>query len=328
MIGYSGVGVYIKNVVFMLNTSINCLGWDVKDVKIYSVFEQYIYLKIPSSKLFWSPHWNIPLLPIRAKKRMVTIHDVYHLAFANQFSALKRWYAKLMIHQAVSRSDIILTVSEFSKQEIIKYTGTKKTIHVVHNGIGVDPSIYDDSLGSLVDAPYILYVGNVKPHKNLSRALAAFEALPAQYADVKFVIVGKKENFITGDDAFIQRALLNPNVIFTGYVDDARLVGYYKHAILLFFPSLYEGFGLPPLEAQACGCPCLVSNAASLPEVCGDSVIYCDPYDVNDMSVQLERLLSNKALQDDLITKGFENIKRFSWEKSAQQIMKIIEENA
>lgn len=324
---YSGVGVYLSNLSIILENSIN-----VADISchssLYSLYEQIcFFIKIKKTNIYWSPHWNIPLLPIRAKKRMVTIHDVYHLAFADQFSLLKRTYARFMINQAVKRSDIILTVSEFSKHEIIKYTGTNKKIHVVYNGIGVEPSIYPDNSNSLFDSPYILYVGNVKPHKNLTRALCAFENLPEKYDDFKFVIVGKKENFITGDDAFVQQALKNKKVMFTDYVDDASLVGCYKFATLLFFPSLYEGFGLPPLEAQACGTPCLVSNVASLPEVCGESVLYCDPYDVDDMSHKLEILLSNQDLQDELVNQGYENIKRFSWEKSAQEILKIIDLN-
>ena len=334
----SGIGRYIRNLVpFLVDEfDITLLGKKeelqnysfVNKVKIiesnsniYSIKEQIeLFKKIPQSDIFWSPHYNIPILPIKAKKRIVTIHDVYHLAFYDNLSLSQKIYSKFMINQAVKKSDIVLTVSNFSKKEIIKYTNTNKNIEIIYNGIEKDwisNDIYPKE-------NYILYVGNVKPHKNLVRALKAFLLLKNK--NIKFKIVGKKEGFITADTQIDKIAKeLGNRVEFTGYVSDDELKKLYQKAKFFLFPSLYEGFGIPPLEAQACGTPVIVSNVASLPEVCQDSTLYCNPYDIYDIKNKMEQLINNETLQEELVQKGFENIKRFSWEKSANKLIKIIE---
>jgi glycosyltransferase involved in cell wall biosynthesis len=242
-----------------------------------------------------------------------------------------------MIDQAIRRSDIVLTDSEFSKKEIIKYTGClDNKIFIVYNAVNLNVfrKIEDIKLLKKVKNIYklpekfILFVGNVKPHKNLKGLLLAYKKLNS--FDFKLVIVGKKEGFITGDNELSKLIntsdLLKKNVIFTGYVKDDDLPFIYNLASIFVFPSLYEGFGIPPLEAMACGCPCVVSNAASLPEVCGDSAYYVNPYDVEDIARGIETVLNDEKLRNDLIKKGFENIKRFSWEESAKKIIQIMRE--
>ncbi len=342
MIDLSGVGRYLKGLIPLLvdKFQITLLGrrqefvrfsWFDKvfiiecNVPIYSIREQFeLPLKIPKCDIFWSPHYNIPILPIGAKKRIVTIHDVYHLAFRHILSLPQRIYAKLMINQAVKRSDIVLTDSEFSRQEIIKYTETSKDIKVVY--IGIELQWYKKQPLSLSERDnYILYVGNVKPHKNLVRALKAFSLLEEK--SLKFKIVGKKEGFITADRKVDEIAKkLGTRVEFTGYVSDDKLKQLYRKAKLFLFPSLYEGFGLPPLEAMACGAPVVVSNIASLPEVCGDAAYYVNPYDVKDIAKGIEIVLKDEELQKELIHKGLERAKLFSWEKSAKKLVKIIKE--
>lgn len=346
----SGIGTYIKNIVpFLINkfeitllgnsteiNQYNCAN-KVKIVecnsKIYSIKEQFeLFKKIPRCDVFWSPHYNIPLLPIKAKKRLVTIHDVFHLAFYDDLSFKQKLYAKAVINQAVSRSDKILTVSKFSVDEIKKYTNTKQNIEIVYNAIDFDKFevIDDKSKLDLIEDKYklpsefLLFVGNVKPHKNIKKLLFALKDI-----DTNLVIVGKKDGFITGDDnisSLIKECNLDNRVFFTGYVDDEDIPVIYNLAKLFIFPSLYEGFGIPPLEAQACGCPVVCSNVASLPEVGGaDSVVYCNPYSVEDIKEKIEIVLNNKDLQNELRQKGFENIKRFSWEESAKKIIEVIE---
>lgn len=346
----SGIGTYIKNIVpFLINkfeitllgnsTEINQYNWANKvkivecNSKIYSIKEQFeLFKKIQRCDVFWSPHYNIPLLPIKAKKRLVTIHDVFHLAFYDDLSFKQKLYAKAVINQAVSRSDKILTVSKFSVDEIKKYTNTKQNIEIVYNAIDFDKFkvIDDKSKLDLIEDKYklpsefLLFVGNVKPHKNIKKLLFALKDI-----DTNLVIVGKKDGFITGDDnisSLIKECNLDNRVFFTGYVDDEDIPVIYNLAKLFIFPSLYEGFGIPPLEAQACGCPVVCSNVASLPEVGGaDSVVYCNPYSVEDIKEKIEIVLNNKDLQNELRQKGFENIKRFSWEESAKKIIEVIE---
>ncbi|MEF3279926.1 MAG: glycosyltransferase family 4 protein [Elusimicrobiota bacterium] len=339
MIASSGIGSYIVNIVpFIINKfKVYLLGdrekirkfLSVEDEKIidfntniYTLTEQLLYpVKIYSCDIFWSPHYNIPLLPIKAKKLMVTIHDVYHLAFKNTLTLKQKLYADLMFYVATRKPDIILTDSNFSKKEIIKYTKTSKNIEVVYNA--VDEKLFFSS-DNVSKEDYILYVGNIKPHKNLIRALEAFSLI--KNSKLKFKIVGKYENFITFDKKAIEKINNNSErVELTGYVDNDKLRYLYQKAKLLLFPSLYEGFGLPPLEAMACGCPCVVSNVASLPEVCGDAAYYVDPYSVENIAEGIEKVLADESLRQDLIRKGFENIKRFSWEKSANKIIEIIE---
>lgn len=345
----SGIGTYIRNLVpFLVDRFQVVLLGDSQEIqeyewakkveiiecksKIYSIKEQFELVKrIPKCDLFWSPHYNIPILPIRAKKRMVTIHDVFHLVYLDTLSFKQKLYAKLVINQALRRSDIVLTVSQFSADEIKKYTGTTKHIHVVYNAVDfkkfrpIDDIVLLNEIKKKYRLPdnFLLFVGNVKPHKNLKNLLLAIKDL-----DVNLVIVGKRDGFITGDTSIfdiLQSNNLKNKVFFTGYVDDSDIPFIYSLANFFIFPSFYEGFGLPPLEAQACGCPVVSSNAASLPEVLGDSAIYFDPYDVDDMASKIKMILEDENLQEELRQKGFENVKRFSWEESAKKIIDRIE---
>jgi len=345
----SGIGTYIKNIVpFLIDKFEVILLGNIEEIKqydffdkievievnskIYSIKEQIeLFQKIPKVDIFWSPHYNIPILLIKAKKRIVTIHDVFHLAFLDSLSFKQKLYAKFVINQAVKKSDIILTVSKFSKAEIIKYTNTKKEINIVYNAIDFKKFKKIDDIQRLnkiklkysLPSNFLLFVGNVKPHKNLKNLLLAIKDL-----DKNLVIVGKKAGFITGDDSInglIKENNLKDKIYFTGYVDDEDIPYIYNLADIFVFPSLYEGFGIPPLEAQACGTPVICSNIASLPEVGKDSVIYCNPYDINEIKEKIELLIENEKLRKELIQKGFENIKRFSWEKSAKKIIEIIE---
>ena len=345
----SGIGTYVKSLLPFLvekfevillgsRAEIQDYAWSkgVKILecksKIYSIKEQLeLPLKIPKCDIFWSPHYNIPILPIMAKFRVVTIHDAFHLAFYDTLNFMQKIYAKTIFYQALSRSDIVLSVSDFSRSEILKYAKTDKNIFVVPNAIDeghFNHHCDSDALKAVakdygLPEDFVLFVGNVKPHKNLKNLLFALEKM-----DLNLVIVGKKDGFITGDSIIseiIRRKNLSNRIFFTGYVKDADIAAIYNLAKLFVFPSLYEGFGIPPLEAQACGCPVVCSDAASLPEACGDSVVYFDPYSVEDMRDKIQMVLDDENLQNELRVKGFENIKRFSWERSAKQIIEIME---
>ena len=378
MLHASGIGTYLQNLLPNLlsihkDLKYNLLGRRQEfrqfpiagnenvtlidyDSPVYSLSEQIeLFRKLPSdTALFWSPHYNIPLLPINAKKKIVTIHDVFHLAFFDQLSLKEKIYARLMLNAAVRMSDKIITVSNFSRSEIIKYTGADKDrITVIHNGIDrrlfrpiTDKEKYSpassppkegitilDNLRKKYSLPkeFIIFVGNVKPNKNLKRLLEAYELL-IKKGDAKYglVIIGKKEGFITGDSEsfrFLKNSSsLQEKVLFTGSVDTSELPAVYNSASMLVFPSLYEGFGLPPLEAMACGCPVIVSNTASLPEVCGDAAYYVDPYSVESIAEGMNKVHSDGALREDLIQKGLERAGMFSWEESAKEHMNIFEE--
>jgi glycosyltransferase involved in cell wall biosynthesis len=343
MYNASGIGTYITNIVpFLIDKfdvillgKVNEINFFYKKAKviecnssIYSIQEQFeLFNKIPKCDIFWSPHYNIPIFPIKAKKIIVTVHDVFHLAMLEYVEGIhKRLYAKALFTAIKYKANKIICVSKFSAKELVRLTGVNPDkITVIHNGVNKEWfEIKKEKRPH--NKPYLLYVGNVKPHKNLVRLLEAFELL-ANKIPHDLIIVGKKEGFITGDTIIEKKAIsLKQRVHFTGYVDNKLLHQYFVHAETLVFPSLYEGFGLPPLEAMACGCPVIVSNAASLPEVCGDAAIYCDPYSVEDIANKIEQLLADKNLQQEMRLKGIERAKQFSWEKAAKKTCEVIEE--
>jgi glycosyltransferase involved in cell wall biosynthesis len=175
------------------------------------------------------------------------------------------------------------------------------------------------------EKPFLLYVGNVKPHKNLSGLIRAF-ALIADQTNHDLLIVGKKEGFITGDEtSSVEGAKLEGRVRFTGHVSDASLRQYVAHAEVLVFPSLYEGFGLPPLEAMAAGCPVIASGVASLPEICGDAALYCNPYQPRDIASKILELLADDELRRALKLKGSARARKFTWETCVQETCTVIE---
>ena len=343
MINASGIGRYLKNVlpgIVSEFSQVVVLGnkdeivqfeWASKveivnfNAKIYSVKEQILYpFLIPRCDVFWSPHFNFPFLPFRAKKRVVTIHDVFHLSGKFPISLIIKKYAYLLYKNAVWKADLIFTVSEFSKAEIIKHTlANPNKIKVTH--CGVDLSFFRaKNIEEKLQLPreYILYVGNVKPHKNLITLLKAYSILPQKFkSKCKLVIVGKKEGFMTRDNQleyYIKKNDLEKNVVFTGHINDISLSQYYQNCTLFVFPSLYEGFGLPILEALAAKTTVLASNCASLPEIGGEAVYYFDPTNHIELAQKIERYVNSTNTNPEMSKKSEIQLKIFTWEKTIE----------
>ena len=280
---------------------------------MYSFDEQVNYNKVipKNTSLYFSTHYNIPLL--YNGPMLVMVYDVCHLALSNFLQGFhKKLYAFFMLKAVRFKAKKIITISQFSKDEIIKYTGeNSQPIIPIH--LGVDKSHYVTNEPKRIhQKPYILYVGNIKPHKNLTMLIKAFMKIANKF-NHDLVLVGKKEGFITSDtESLITSKKLSNRIFFTGFVTKTNLKNYYSNASLMVFPSLYEGFGFPPLEAMASGCPVLVSNVSSMPEICGDSVLYCDPYDINDISIKMDKILKNRKLRENLIHKGKEHVKNIN----------------
>ncbi|QPH38357.1 glycosyltransferase family 4 protein [Pedobacter endophyticus] len=338
MISMSGIGTYLQHIIPGIIKSkkftVHCLGYSelanyewadkvtvkLMKAKILSIAEQLeLPFAIPKCDIFWSPNWNVPLLPIKAVSRLATIHDVYHLANAEKFSPVLIMMVKIFMKRLAIYPKLV-TVSEFSKREICRLTNVPTAKIEV---IPLAPKeVQISTVRSGLATNYILYVGNVKPHKNLRLALEAFQRLSQE--ELSFVIVGKRDGFITNDTSFGDLIKeLGAKIKFTGIVDDDRLAEYYKNATLFLFPSLYEGFGLPILEAMEANIPIIASNAASIPEVGGELVHYFDPTDVNDLLRKL-RLFFDGQLKD--LTGGYPmHLKNFSWQKAINSHIKILE---
>lgn len=347
MINSSGIGTYIKNILpFILENFNNdffyLLGDEEEILKtaigkykniqiieftapIYSIKEQLLYQKyIPKNiSLFWSPHYNFPVL--YRGNLLVSIMDLGHLALRQINSEIqKKIYAKFMFQQIRRRADSIIYISDFSKNEFNKYVGKPKGEEFV-TLLGVDSAWFNiPEKISIFDKKYILYVGNVKPHKNLGRLIEAFKEISDQI-DHYLVIVGKNKGFITGDDTLNNKIKgLEKRIIFTGEVSDDELKQYVKQANIFAFPSLYEGFGLPPLEAMAAGTPVVSSINASMPEVCGKAAIYFDPKNVSEISNKILNIIIDTKSRNSQIAIGKKQAKIYSWEKTADSTIKII----
>jgi glycosyltransferase involved in cell wall biosynthesis len=295
--------------------------------RVYSAGEQLqLWRSVPAQcGVLWSPHYNIPMLT--GKRLVVTIHDLFHLATLSELQGVhKRLYARLLFGAVARKAERVICVSEFTAGELARLTGMERArMRVIHNG--VEPSWSGvERVAPRDGRPYFLYVGNVKPHKNLARLVDAFAGVAGRVPH-DLVIVGKREGFITGDETVAGRAAsLGERVRFTGFIDDCELACYFAGADCLVFPSLYEGFGLPPLEAMACGCPVLASRAASLPEVCADAALYCDPYSVPDIAEKLVLMAGDRPLREDLARRGRERAGHFSWDRAAQQTLAVLRE--
>lgn len=296
--------------------------WIECDVPIYSLSEQLqLVQRIPANMdWFWSPHYNVPFF--YRGRLLVTIHDVFHLAMPAFVHGIhKRLYARSMFAAAVKKADRIICVSHFTAQELQRFTGVSgRKLQIVYNG--VDESWWSvKKRPGLYARPYFVYVGNIKPHKNLIRLLQAYSVIMHEVKQ-DLILVGKKEGFLTGMGSTMQALLekIGNRVSFTGWIEDNVLQEYVAGASAMIFPSLYEGFGLPPLEAMACGCPVVVSRAASLPEVCGDGAIYCDPYDVMDIARAMKEVLNA-----DLVEAGRRVAERYSWDSTVRGMLRIIE---
>jgi glycosyltransferase involved in cell wall biosynthesis len=293
---------------------------------IYGVAEQLHWpaRSVAGSDLVWSPHYNIPLR--WRGNLLVTVHDIAHVALPSIYrNPIHRGYAKLMSQAVRRRADVIHFDSAFTQAEFIRLIGAPKGAStVVHNGIDESWFRVEAPPGGR-ERPYIVYVGNVKPHKNLGGLLSAF-AMQMGEIPHDLLIVGKREGFITGDRSIGDAAKrLGARVKFTGPVNDEALKKTIADADALILPSFYEGFGLPPLEAMACGCPTLVANAASLPEVCGDAALYCDPFNVEDIGRSLVRILTDETLRSALRSKGRAHAAKFTWEAAAERHVETME---
>lgn len=260
--------------------------------------------------------------PLFYENQIVTIHDIAFLK-GNWHSRNFKLYYKFLIPKIIKNSRHIITVSEFSKQEIVSSYGVDSgKISVIYNA---PFTIKNDSEIAILDlkTPYILSVGSIDPRKNLKRLVKAFVRL--NEPDLKLYLTGAYNSNFKNDAELDNLIIANTNqIIFLGYRTDTELIHLYKNALCFIYPSLYEGFGLPPIEAMSNNCPVITSNLSSLPEVCGDAPLYCNPFSVADILEQLKEMVQNRKTRESCILKGHENVKKFSWNLSGQALIRVI----
>jgi glycosyltransferase involved in cell wall biosynthesis len=305
----------------------------------YSIREQLHVpwvLRRERPDVFHSPHYVLPpAVPCRA---VVTIHDTIHLTFPQYLpNRAAHAYARAAMWAAVRRSDRILTVSEASKRDILTFFNVpEEKVVVVYNAI--DERFWHQPNAEQVarvrerfqlDGRYVLYVGNIKPHKNVVRLIEAFHALRrGVLEDLKLVIIGDEISKYPGLRRAVHVHKLHKHVRFLGYLPDDTLAVLYRLASVFVFPSMYEGFGLPPLEAMASGTPVVTSNVSSLPEIAGDAALLVDPYDTEAIVDGMRRVLTEPSLAAELRRRGFVRARDFSWDRSVARTSSVYREVA
>lgn len=283
--------------------------------------------------LYWEP--NFVPLDIRAERIIATIHDFSWKLFPDWHPADRVRYFENNFWEKIKNVDIIIAVSHFTKEEAIQRFGlSPDKIRVIHNGY--DNTVFrkygQDELELTrkkynLPQKFILFVGSIEPRKNLKNLILAYSRLNKKIQqEYKLVLAGF--NGWNNEEIMNLFKKLKNEVIYLGYVSTVELSQLYNLATLFVYPSYYEGFGFPPLEAMACSCPVVTSNLASLPEVCADAVCYVDPYDIDSIADGIYTALTNEQLRRTLIQKGIANTARFSWLKSAKEHFKIFEEVA
>jgi glycosyltransferase involved in cell wall biosynthesis len=345
-----GIGTYLQGVLpriagsrpnwtFTLlgdRAEMRALGWSslsnahLRDchAPIFSVTEQIeVPMRCPSdASIYWAPYYNIPLL-LRGPRLVLTIHDVCHLALPELMGGrLHSRYARWLLSAARRRAERVLYDSEFTQREAARLLGENGS-----NGTVAYLAADDDWTRAReltptrpLAEPYFLYVGNIKRHKNVPLLLRAFGRVASELPH-RLVLVGRREGLRADPGVAEQVVRLGDRVRLIGEVSKEVVRSYVAHAEALVTVSLYEGFGLPPLEAMAAGCPCIVSRTGSLPEICGDAALYCDPQDEGSVAAQLLAVAGDAALRGEMIARGRMQAGRFSWDRAAATVVEELD---
>lgn len=349
MVRNSGIGVYIRNILPLIlkkmpetkftvyiseqhqsdiSTASN-VKYINSNMPIYSIAEQFFFRRRKSGKLlYWVPHYNMPIFS--SVDRFVTVHDVAHIACKEARGGIHRQlYAFIVLTAVKLLAKGIFFVSDATKNEFETYIGKPKAkTFITSNAASPQWFNFQSSINHDVRrrSNYIIYVGNVKPHKNLISLVKAFDLLK-HINGVRLLIVGKREGFLLGDGAIAAAVgQSSDSVHFTGEVSDAELMDLVANARAMVFPSLYEGFGIPPLEAMTVGCPVVASDIPSLRETCLEAAEYIDPYDIKDIARGIEKVLLDEAYAVKLIEAGMLRSRDFSYSKTADIIISAFRE--
>jgi glycosyltransferase involved in cell wall biosynthesis len=314
--------------------------WKYRVIKPGKLWTQWrlpldLFFKKPRPDVFFSPsHYAPRFTPVPS---VISVMDLSYLYFPQLFDEKDLYQLKNWTAYSVKKASRVLTISNSSKNDIIKeYKASSGKIAVTYPGIksslDLQPNIYAmnqlKTKYGLADK-FILFVGTIQPRKNIVRLIEAFaevkkdESIPH---DLELVIVGKKGWLYEDILSTPQKLGIGKSVKFLENVNDDSLIPLYEHALCFVLPSLYEGFGLPVLEAMQNGCPVITSNVSSLPEAGGDACLYVNPEDSTDIAEKIKKLVNNDRLRKELIEKGRKQAAKFSWEKTARETLSVLEE--
>lgn len=351
-----GIGVYIQNLVAHLarlrtRHSFRLLvspedaqkvpapgGWELRVIP----YEKYSFgeffsmgrrLETGEDSLYHAPHYTLPL-GIKARC-VVTIHDLTHLRFPEFFSLAQRSYAYVMMQHAIRSAEVIITTSEFSKRDMVRmFRLEEDRIRAIH--LGVSPHFQLPVKKTAVTGfrkkfhlthPYVLFVGNVKPHKAADTLMAAFASVRHTFPELELVFVGSNGSGRTAKSVRMEY-FAQGNVRRLGYLNDEEIVLAYHAAEMLVMPSLYEGFGLPVLEAMACHTPVIISDGGSLPEIASNAAIVVKKRNPRMLAQAITAVLEDPRLKHELVQKGKKRVRDFSWDTTAAKTLEIYDRMA
>jgi glycosyltransferase involved in cell wall biosynthesis len=310
-IGDFGIGTYIRGLLEAM-TGIDYVAFGPRDIALpagvehvivdapnYSIRELFTVGRAPKIDLFHAPHYVVPFVKVPF---VVTIHDLIHLRHRNP---LARVYARTMIGRAVRKSRRVITVSNAVRDEIAAEFGHAEKIAVTYNGVD---SVFNSAVAAAAGR-YFLFVGNDKPHKNVDRLVAAFARVP----EMQLVLAGGTFDRLRDRD----------RIVVEGFVSSEELASLYRGAIALVLPSLEEGFGLPALEAMACGTAVITSNAPALVEITNDAALHVDANSIDAIADAMTLVMRDPKLRATMIARGLERAKTFTWRRCAELTREI-----
>lgn len=304
---------------------------DMKNPYVRIFWENVVFpflLWLYKIDVFHSVIHSVPLVcPV---KKIITIHDLSPWVTPSMHQSQRNWYLKYFVMRSVRNANAILTSSENTKKDVseilkipeerikVVYLAANEKLRPVKNGWLTREKYHLPSI-------YFLQLCTLEPRKNTARVIDAFSIFSQRRRDVVLVIAGP-EGWMFGDiKKKVNDLNLQGRVVFPGFINGDDLAALYSCAKLFVYPSLYEGFGIPVLEAMRCGCPVVTSNVSSLPEVAGDAALLVDPTSVNEIAQAMESLLGDDGLRDEMIRKGFAQAEKFSWEKMARETLSVYE---
>lgn len=316
---YSSIYPNVKEIVIRFP---NKLLWD-----------QYLVKRVIEKEkidIIFNPKLSIPVFS--TAKTVLTMHGLEQFAVSHIFKKLDRLYFTLMMPIYCRFADAIISMTETGKRDLIKYLKVKgDKIYVINEAYNkrfrvIEDKVYLQGVRERYKLPpqFVLFVGGLTPLKNFSNILRAIKYLKESLGiRVKLVSVGFKRWKYESDLRLIADLGLTEDIVMLGFIPDEDMPAIYNMASCFVFPSLYEGFGIPVLEAQACGCPVITSNTGALPEVSGGACLLVDPYNYIEIAESIRRIFNDGALREDLIREGLKNVERFSWERCAKETLNL-----